>query len=140
MKLETKEVIQKQAGTEREDIHIGLVLAGPVTAGAYTAGVLDYLLNTLDLWYEKHAEDPKNVAKPNVIIDAITGASAGSIVAAVTLMALATKRYKNVDDPTNLESDKNLLFDTWVNLGLTRHKSMTNKLYAISDLINEHVK
>ncbi|MBL0009054.1 MAG: patatin-like phospholipase family protein [Saprospiraceae bacterium] len=110
MKLETKEVIQKQAGTEREDIHIGLVLAGAVTAGAYTAGVLDYLLNTLDFWYEKHAEDPKNVAKPNVIIDAITGASAGSIVAAVTLMALATKRYKNVDDPTNLESDKNLLF------------------------------
>ncbi len=140
MKLETKEVIQKQAGTEREDIHIGLVLAGAVTAGAYTAGVLDYLLNTLDLWYEKHAEDPKNVAKPNVIIDAITGASAGSIVAAVTLMALATKRYKNVDDPTNLESDKNLLFDTWVNLGLPRHESMTNKLFATSDLENGHVK
>lgn len=140
MKLETEEIIQPQVGTDNKDIHIGLVLAGAVTAGAYTAGVLDYLLNTLDLWYEKYDEDPINVARPNVVIDAITGASAGSIVAAVTLMALATKRYKNVDDPTNPEADKNLLFDTWVNLGLKSHESMTEKLFSTSDLDNGHVK
>lgn len=140
MKLETKEVIQKQPGTEREDIHIGLVLAGAVTAGAYTAGVLDYLLNTLDLWYEKHAEDPDNVAKPNVIIDAITGASAGSIVAAVTLMALYTKRYKNVEKIGNQVDGQNLLFDTWVNLGMKSGESITEKLFSASDLEKEGVK
>ena len=125
---------------EREKIHIGLVLAGAVTAGAYTAGVLDYFLNTLDLWEEEHAKNPDKVAQPNVIIDAITGASAGSIVAAVTVMALASKRYKNVEDPNNPEADKNLLFDTWVNLGLKREESMTEKLFSTSDLENGKVK
>jgi predicted acylesterase/phospholipase RssA len=125
---------------EKKEIHIGLVLAGAVTAGAYTAGVLDYLLNTLDLWQQEYDKNPNEVAEPNVIIDAITGASAGSIVAAVTVLALATKRYKNVSDPNSPEADKNLLFDTWVNLGLKQQESMTEKLFSTSDLNNGKVK
>ena len=125
---------------EKKEIHIGLVLAGAVTAGAYTAGVLDYLLNTLDLWQEEYNKDNINVAEPNVVIDAITGASAGSIVAAVTVLALATKRYKNVSDPNSADADQNLLFDTWVNLGLNKGESMTEKLFSTSDLGNGKVK
>lgn len=134
MKYVKTEVPEQQVGAGREDIHIGLVLAGAVTAGAYTAGVLDYLLNTLDLWEEEYQKDKESVAKPNVKIDAITGASAGSIVAAVTLLAMSTKRYENVKDANHQEPGKNLLFDTWVNLGLEPGKSMTDKLFSDSDL------
>jgi len=143
MKLEKLEVPPSLVASEspkKEKIHIGLVLAGAVTAGAYTAGVLDYLLNTLDCWqaeYDKNEIDKegnRKVAEPNVIIDAITGASAGSIVAAVTLLALSTKRYENVKDANQQETGKNLLFDTWVNLGLQPGKSMTDKLFSDTDL------
>lgn len=31
---------------------VGLVLSGTVSAGPYTAGVIDYLIEALDAWYE----------------------------------------------------------------------------------------
>jgi hypothetical protein len=30
--------------------HLGLTMAGAVSAGCYTAGVMDYLFEALDLW------------------------------------------------------------------------------------------
>lgn len=30
--------------------HIGLCMAGAVSAGAYTAGVVDYVIKSLDRW------------------------------------------------------------------------------------------
>ncbi len=34
----------------REIIHLGIAMAGAVSAGAYSAGVMHYLLTTLDVW------------------------------------------------------------------------------------------
>lgn len=104
--------------TSGETIHIGLVLAGAVTAGAYTAGVLDYLFNTLKMWEEQYTRAPEEIPRPNVVIDIITGASAGSIAGAVSLTALATDSLKEVEDGDDKDASKNLLFDTWVNFGL----------------------
>lgn len=132
--------------TQKDDtIHIGLVLAGAVTAGAYTAGVIDYLMDTLQLWHQKYEEDPLNVPKPNVVIDVLTGASAGSIAAAVTLLGLATNKLNRVENPTSAEpndsvSQNNLLFDTWVNLGVDKNESLAKQLLDGSDLLDKNEK
>lgn len=119
-----------------EKIHIGLVLAGAVTAGAYTAGVLDYLFSTLLLWEEKYKEDPINIPKPNVVIDIFTGASAGSIAAAVSLIGLAKDSLKEVTDPYAEEAKQNILFDTWVNFGLNDDEDISEYLLSSTDLAN----
>lgn len=121
-------------GISDNKIHIGLVLAGAVTAGAYTAGVLDYLFNTLFLWEEKYKSDPINTPKPNVVIDIFTGASAGSIAAAVSLIGLAKDSLKEVDDPYSKEAAENLLFDTWVNFGLKDDEDICEYLFSVEDL------
>lgn len=120
--------------TSEEKIHIGLVLAGAVTAGAYTAGVLDYLFNTLFIWDEKYKEDPTTTPKPNVVIDIFTGASAGSIAAAVALIGLAKDSLKEVIDPYSKEASDNLLFDTWVNFGLKSEEEISEYLFSAADL------
>jgi hypothetical protein len=66
---------------------LGLVLAGTVSAGAYTAGVLDYLLEALDAW-QRAKDDGKSFAPPHeVVISTIAGASGGGINGAVLLRA-----------------------------------------------------
>ncbi|MEM8898375.1 MAG: patatin-like phospholipase family protein, partial [Bacteroidota bacterium] len=105
---------------------IGLVMAGAVTAGAYTAGVLDYLLSTLDLWYSSHKDGPNSIPKPNVVIETVTGASAGSIAAAGMILGLATRQLAPVKIPIN-EADnprKNILYDIWVEFGLGKDEKI----------------
>ncbi len=66
---------------------LGLVLAGTVSAGAYTAGVLDYLLEALDAW-QRAKEDHDPLAPPHgVVISTIAGASGGGINGALLLRA-----------------------------------------------------
>jgi predicted acylesterase/phospholipase RssA len=59
---------------------IALVMAGAISAGAYTAGVVDYLLEAL-MHYQKvrkqFAEDHPGKSLHNVQIRVISGASAG---------------------------------------------------------------
>ena len=75
---------------------IGLVLAGAVSAGAYTAGVLDYLTEALDAWEKAKASeiqekgpDPKNWSIPGhkIRIRVLSGASAGSMCGAILAVA-----------------------------------------------------
>ena len=56
---------------------IGLVMAGAVSAGAYTAGVLDFLIQALDQWHEgKRGDDPR-CPRHDVSLKVLAGASAG---------------------------------------------------------------
>lgn len=125
---------------QEEKIHLGLVLAGAVTAGAFTAGVLDYLINTLQLWEEEYSKNPEGTPKPNVVIDVLTGASAGSIAAAVTTLGLATDSLKIVSDPYSEKAKENILFDTWVNFGLKENESILDKILSLEDLKDEKPK
>jgi hypothetical protein len=68
---------------------IGLTMAGAVSAGAYSAGVLDFLCQALDAWEQEKRRDPDAVPNHNVCIKVITGASAGSITGALGAAALA---------------------------------------------------
>jgi hypothetical protein len=66
---------------------LGLALAGAISAGAYTAGVLDFLFQALSEW-EKHRDD-KVTPQHRVVLKVIAGASAGAITGALGAIALA---------------------------------------------------
>jgi predicted acylesterase/phospholipase RssA len=65
---------------------IGLTMAGAISAGAYTAGVIDFLVEALDAWdAAKSAAQAGGPAVPGhaVSLRVMSGASAGAIVAAI---------------------------------------------------------
>jgi len=103
-----------------EPFRIGLTMAGAVSAGAYTAGVLDFIFEALDEWQAaKEAEakagipdDQRTVPGHGVLIQVITGASAGGMVGALSLMALAGQ--KAAPRPKHQTYYLKDLYETWV--------------------------
>lgn len=93
---------------------IGLVGAGAISAGAYTGGVIDFMVQALDEWYDAKTKNQK-VPPHDVKLSVFSGASAGAITA-----ALATG-YLGSDQPSiATEGDaisrkgENKLFESWV--------------------------
>jgi hypothetical protein len=70
-----------------KEFHLGLTMSGAISAGAYTAGVLDFLIQALDEW-EKVRDNGKTVPDHRVGLKVMAGASAGSITAAIGAIAL----------------------------------------------------
>lgn len=66
--------------------HIGLCMAGGVSAGAYTAGVVDYLLNALQRWEQQRGQP--GVPNHRVQLSIIGGASAGGMTGLLTAAAV----------------------------------------------------
>ena len=66
---------------------IGLALAGAISAGAYTAGVLDFLFQALDEW--ERARGKGDAPDHRVRLKVVAGASAGAITGALGAVALA---------------------------------------------------
>jgi hypothetical protein len=98
-------------------------MAGAVSAGAYTAGVLDFLVEALDAWYDARADqlrlhgvDSHAWAIPahDVILEVLTGASAGGMCAAIGSVALK-EEFDHVRQ-TNPPADTplNRLYQSWV--------------------------
>jgi len=95
---------------------IGLVLAGGATSGAYTAGVLDFLLEALQEWEKKKKTGIKSLPSWTVNVNNMTASSAGALVTMLCTVSLGSKhdplpanfRYGDVP-PKN-----NLLYKCWV--------------------------
>ncbi len=68
---------------------IGLAMAGAISAGAYSAGVVDFLFQALHEWELAKRDKPDTVPNHSVCIRAAAGASAGSITAALAAVAVA---------------------------------------------------
>jgi predicted acylesterase/phospholipase RssA len=69
------------------EFRIGLALAGAISAGAYTAGALDFLVEALEEW--EAARGQPGVPTHRTGLKVIAGASAGAITGALGLIALA---------------------------------------------------
>jgi len=99
--------------------HLGLCMAGSISAGAYTAGVMDYLFETLNNWYaEKQKNNDPAVPDHDVLIDVFGGASGGGITSAISLFAQqeAFCPMKLVNNKPTAGDGYNLLYDTWVQM------------------------
>ena len=86
---------------------LGICMAGAVSAGAYTAGAMDYLLEALDTW-EQNRNKP-GVPTHKVVIKVIGGASAGGMTSCITTLALF-EGFKFVDKD-NPQGAGNRLYD-----------------------------
>lgn len=72
--------------TQDEDkptYEIGLVMAGAVSAGAYAAGVVDFLIEALDEWHRAKEERPGEVPDHEVCLNVVAGSSAGGMTGAI---------------------------------------------------------
>ncbi len=96
--------------------HLGINMAGAVSAGAYTAGVLDFLTEALEQWYAAKSLPNPAVPLHNISIDVFSGASAGGMCAAIaSVMVQGTfDHIRNPTDP-NVHGTSNVFFESWVN-------------------------
>lgn len=130
----------------KNTFHLAITMAGAVSAGAYTAGVIDYLLEVLDKW-EEMKNNPAFAGKlptHNIKIEILSGASAGGMTACVSSIVLHQKNKYHLTAGTGnkrsalLESErkKNRLYNSWVNLGHGDSSMTGNK--AIFELLGEN--
>ena len=73
---------------------LGLTMAGAVSAGAYSAGVLDFLIEALDQWHKAKAGElpgveAAQVPRHDVLLSVISGASAGGVTGALAMLAMS---------------------------------------------------
>lgn len=99
------------------EFQIGLCLAGAVSAGAYTAGVMDYLLEALENWEIQKASGNPNIPQHKVRLKVIGGASAGGMTGLMTLAHLL-KSHQPVRSIAHSfeEHPENSLFHSWVDM------------------------
>lgn len=103
--------------------YLGLNMAGTVSAGAYTAGVMDFLIEAMDAWYAERARqqqqfgtqyDQWTIPPHEVQLAAMTGASGGGITAALPAAALS-QPFDHIHDQSPAPgSPLNNLFRAWV--------------------------
>ena len=95
---------------------IALVMAGAVSAGAYTAGVLDFLIQALDEWQQARDNNDPTAPPHQINLKLLTGASAGGMTAAIAATIIAGRPHQpigNTDPGLNVAD--NVLFQSWVN-------------------------
>jgi predicted acylesterase/phospholipase RssA len=100
--------------TRGKPFEIGLVMAGAISAGAYTAGVCDFLIQALDAWEAAKADPSARVPRHDVRIRALTGASAGAMTSAIAAVAFGAE-VDPVNDPAKPPPpERNRFYDAWV--------------------------
>lgn len=92
---------------------IGLVGAGAISAGAYTGGVVDFLIQALDEWESQKAgpEVPKHAIELKVF----SGSSAGGMTAAIAAGFIGSNQPHIATEADARDfAGQNKLFDSWV--------------------------
>ncbi len=120
--------------------HLGITMAGAVSAGAYTSGVMDYLFELLDVWEQAKngvaaGADESLIPRHNVVIDAMGGASAGGMVTTMSVIHALKGDIKPMRD-TEIPHTKtgNIFYDNWVFLDDDDDSRTFAKLWDTSDL------
>ncbi|MDQ0563241.1 hypothetical protein QO004_005050 [Rhizobium mesoamericanum] len=105
----------------QQEFQIGLAMAGAISAGAYSAGVFDFLVQALEAWEVARQDSDRSAAIPNhrAAIKVITGASAGAITGALGAVALAGGIQPTPAAKTDASAQKYKyllpnLYDAWV--------------------------
>ncbi len=132
---------------------LGIVMAGAVSAGAYTAGVMDYLFETLELWESKkrinrrillecgddlqaarkHPDFDPTIPMHQVVLEALAGASAGGMTAAITALSMFEGFHFYREDSPD-KNTSNRLYDSWVNLNDKPGSPTFEQMLDVSDI------
>jgi predicted acylesterase/phospholipase RssA len=95
-----------------QPFRIGINMAGAISAGAYTAGVLDFLTEALDEWYKAKSRGD-SVPMHDVSIEVMSGASAGGMCAAISALMLQ-EDFQHIHD-VGISGTTNRFYESWVN-------------------------
>ncbi|HEX8315203.1 MAG TPA: patatin-like phospholipase family protein, partial [Flavisolibacter sp.] len=127
-----------QAPANDNKFYIGLCMAGAVSAGAYTAGVMDYLLEALEEWQKRKEQNSANTPSHEVVIPVIGGASAGGMTGIIAAAALNNplKPIKEPLDDLMQERPENKFYHSWVDL---LGKDMFPMMLDTGDMKNEQI-
>lgn len=87
-------------------------MAGAISAGAYTAGVLDFLTEAVDEWYKAKGRG-EAVPSHDISIEVMSGASAGGMCAAISSVMLQ-ENFEHIHD-TGKTGSSNRFYESWVN-------------------------
>jgi hypothetical protein len=139
-------------------IRLGICMAGAVSAGAYTAGVMDYLIETLERWEQRKnlireknkkmeplTDEEKLIPMHEVVIEVLSGASAGGMTAAVLAYSFNDGTYINkrnnllIDECYGLplETDApSKLYNSWINMVDDQKGSTFQKLMDPVDIVS----
>ena len=102
---------------EKDDgtFHLAINMAGAVSAGAYTAGALDFLIEALEQWEEAKRSGTK-IPAHHVRIDAFSGASAGGMCAAIASV-MVRDQFEHIHHPEDprVRNTTNRFYESWVN-------------------------
>jgi Patatin-like phospholipase len=93
---------------------IGLVMAGAVSAGAYTGGTIDFLLQALDAWHDAKARTDGDAPPHAVRLKVATGASAGGMTAGMFATTLRENVPPITATATAADMAANKFYDAWV--------------------------
>jgi predicted acylesterase/phospholipase RssA len=107
-----------------DEFTIGINMAGAVSAGAYTAGVLDFLVEALEEWqrakeaYKAYLANPASppaspVPLHDLCIEVFSGASAGGMCAAIASVMLQHP-FTHIRNG-NQTGTSNTFYESWVN-------------------------
>lgn len=121
---------------DQQVFYVGLCMAGAVSAGAYTAGVIDYLLQALTEWDKRRGEP--GVPSHRVQIPVMGGASAGGMTSIMAASSL-NNPITHIDKPSGdilAEHPENKLYHSWVDLV---QADMFSKMLDTSDIKNSGV-
>lgn len=126
-----------------ETFEIGLVGAGAISAGAYTGGVVDFMVHALDRWYEAKG-GKEDVPPHDVKISVFSGASAGGITAALAAGYLGSDQPPIADEnDARANRGKNKLFESWVEridiASLLESRDLPDKHSPVPSLLDSSV-
>ncbi len=79
---------ETETRNQADTFRIGLTMAGAISAGAYSGGVFDFLMEALDAWERAKAKN-LDVPRHKVVVNVMSGASAGAMTGAMGVVALA---------------------------------------------------
>ena len=112
-------------------------MAGSITAGSYTAGVMDYLIEALEEWEKVKSAD--DVPSHQVVIDLLCGSSGGGMTGAMSLFALMDKMdhaQLHEDGINYAKPQNNILWNTWVEL---KEGDMIERLLSTDDIRTQEI-
>jgi hypothetical protein len=109
---------QFEEGFMTKTFEIGLTMAGAISAGAYTAGVMDFLFEALDAYHAAKKEPGWDGPTHDVKISIMSGASAGGMTSAICALHAFRGVFDHVwpEDPDRSKPRRrrNRLYSSWV--------------------------
>ena len=99
-------------------VELALVLGGTSSAGAYTAGAVDFLIEALDCWTAaRDAAGGGTAPRHKTVLKVVTGTSGGGVTAAIAARALAYDfpHVVRAAPPHPERGTGNPFYDIWVN-------------------------